>query len=78
MPMAIPIPVARQRDGFLLSNDAYAKEVARFRAELGGVEADVSHLGKVKTGRGCVWIRKLSDVDRPALEKAIQFVWAGN
>lgn len=45
---------------------------------LGGVEADVSHLGKVKTGRGCVWIRKLSDVHRPALEQAIVQVWAGN
>lgn len=37
-----------------------------------GAEALLSKLGKHKTGKGCVYIKGLADVDQKVLEKMIQ------
>jgi hypothetical protein len=37
-----------------------------------GAEALLSKLGKHKTGKGCVYIKRLADVDHKVLEKMIQ------
>ena len=34
-------------------------------------ETELSRLGKLRTGKGCVYIRRLGDVDLPALEALV-------
>lgn len=42
---------------------------------LGGVEADLTALGKVKTGKGCVWVKRLSDLNLDGFTAALRRVW---
>ena len=38
--------------------------------------ADLKELGKHKTGKGCLYIKRLADVDRKVLERMIKKAWA--
>jgi hypothetical protein len=39
---------------------------------LNQIEAELSKLGKYKTGKGCLYIKRLSDVDTAALKQVIE------
>ena len=40
-----------------------------------GTDADLGSLGRYTTGKGCVWIKKLSDVDSATLRDLIRKAW---
>jgi ethanolamine utilization protein EutQ (cupin superfamily) len=43
-----------------------------FAAEAGGREAMLAKLGKHKTGKACIYVKKLSDVDTEILKSMAQ------
>ena len=40
-----------------------------------GYEADLAHLGKHKTGKSCLYLNKLADVDQAMLETIVRKSW---
>ena len=41
-----------------------------------GLETELARLGKHKAGKGCLYIKKLADVDQATLEALISKAWA--
>jgi len=42
---------------------------------LGGPDADLTVLGKVTTGKGCVWVKRFSDLNQEGFRAAVQKAW---
>ena len=52
-----------------------AKHVFYILCNLKSQEAIIQNLGKYKTGKGCLYINKLADVDMHVLEELIITTW---
>ena len=62
----------REGDSCLIGFSSRKSEICLYlTATVLGDEAFVSKLGKHKTGKGCLYVRKLADVDLKVLERMI-------
>lgn len=43
--------------------------------DVGKLSAELNHLGKHKTGKGCIYIKRLADVDRSVLRRMIEYAY---
>jgi len=59
----------REGDAPLIGFAVRGKELVLYLAPNGNSKALLARLGKHKAGAGCVYIKKLADVDRKVLEK---------